>query len=227
MAGDSSNGWSDRAEAWVAHWGRLADPARVAVADATGIGPGTRVLDAGCGSGEFLALAVDRGATASGIDAAPGMLAIARRHAPGAELREGDITALPYPDDAFDIVTAFNAVQFTDDVPATIAGLARVAPTVVVCNWGRPSELLDLFATLNDERPAPPRPLEELVRAAGLHVSVSADVETPYETEDIVTAMREGSGFEGDIAGAAERYRGLDGVYRFDNRFRYVVATRS
>jgi SAM-dependent methyltransferase len=228
MAGDSSNGWSDRAAAWVEHWARLADPAREAVADATGIGPGMRVLDAGCGSGEFLALAERRGATAAGIDAAPGMLAIARTRAPTAELLEGDIAALPYDDDAFDVVTAFNAVQFTDDVPRTIAELARVAPLVAVCNWGTPSDLLDLFAALDDDRPSGPRaPLEEQVRAAGLQVRVSGDVETPYETADIVAALRDGSGFEGDLEGAAARYRDAGGIYRFSNRFRYVVATRS
>src|SRR4051794_14945543 len=182
MAGDSSDGWGERAEAWSRHWGRLADPAREAVARAADIGPGIKVLDAGCGSGEFLALAVERGAIASGIDASPGMLAIARRRAPAADLREGDITALPYADGAFDVVTAFNAVQFTGDVPATIAELARVAATVAVCNWAEGSELLALFAALSDEGPAPRAPLEEQVRAAGLTPTLVNEVDTPYES---------------------------------------------
>jgi len=97
------------AEAWSEHWGRLAAPAREAVADAAGIGAGIRVLDAGCGTGEFLALAIGRGAAASGVDLEADRLAVARRVAPEAELREGDITQLPYADDAFDVVTAFNA----------------------------------------------------------------------------------------------------------------------
>jgi SAM-dependent methyltransferase len=216
-----------RAEAWSEHWGRLAAPAREAVADATGIGAGTRLLDAGCGTGEFLALALERGANASGIDLSPDMLAVARRRAPEADLREGDITKLPYDDDAFDVVTAFNAVQFTDDVPATIAELARVAPTIAVCNWGAGSQLLDLFAALRNDSAAPRRPLDEHVHAAGLTITQAADVDTPYESGDIVTALREGSGFDGDIAPKAARYRGPDGIYRFENRFRYVLATRS
>jgi SAM-dependent methyltransferase len=228
MAGDSSNdGWGERAEAWSRHWARLADPARVAVADATRIGPGIKVLDAGCGTGEFLALAARRGALTAGIDASPGMLALARRRAPAADLREGDITALPYADRAFDVVTAFNAVQFTGDVPATIAELARVAPVVAVCNWADGSELLALFAALSDERPAPRAPLEEHVRAAGLEPTLAADVDTPYETGDIVAALRDGSGITGDIEAAAAPYRRPDGSYGFRNRFRYVVATRS
>jgi SAM-dependent methyltransferase len=216
-----------RAEAWSKHWGRLAAPARAAVADAARIGAGTRLLDAGCGTGEFLALALQRGATATGIDLNPDMLAIARRRAPEAELREGDITTLPYDDDAFDIVTAFNAVQFTADVPATIAELARVAPKIAVCGWASGSQLLDLFAALRNESAAPRRPLDEDVRAAGLTIARAQDVATPYESADVIAALRDGSGFDGDIAAAVEPYRGADGVYRFENRFRYVLATRS
>lgn len=216
-----------RAEAWSEHWGRLAAPAREAVADAAGIGAGSRLLDAGCGTGELLALALARGANASGIDVSPDMLAVARRRAPAAEIREGDITKLPYDDDAFDVVTAFNVVQFTDDGPATIAELARVAPTVAVCGWAEGSQLLDLFAALRNDTARPRQALDEQVLAAGLTIAHAGDVDTPYESEDMVTALREGSGFEGDIAPAAEPYRGRGGVYRFENRFRYVLATRS
>ena len=57
-----------------------------------------RVLDVGCGSGDFCALALARGASASGIDAAPAMIEIARRRAPGADLRVGAMDALPWED---------------------------------------------------------------------------------------------------------------------------------
>jgi SAM-dependent methyltransferase len=216
-----------RAEAWSEHWGRLAAPAREAVADAAGIGPGVRLLDAGCGTGELLALAIARGANASGIDVNPDMLAVARGRAPEADIREGDITSLPYAGDAFDVATAFNVVQFTGDPTAAIAELARVAPKVAVCGWAEGSQLLDLFAALRNDTARPRRPLDEQVLAAGLTIAQAQDVDTPYESEDIVTALREGSGFEGDIAPAAEPYRDADGVYRFENRFRYVLATRS
>jgi len=56
-----------------------------------------------------------------------------------------------------------------------------------------------VFAALNDERPAPRRPLEEQVRAAGLRVARAADVDVPYEADDIVAALRDGSGFDADI----------------------------
>src|SRR3954469_12490937 len=191
MAQDQS-GWTARARAWAEHWARLSGPARLAVADAVGLGPGVRVLDAGCGTGEFCALALARGAQVSGIDVAEGMLALARERAPEADLRVGDIRHLPWADDAFDVVTAFNVVQFTDDVPATIAELGGVATRVSICNWREGADLTALFGALTEDdsagdeeaetRKAVGRPgvLEAMMRDAGLVPEVAADVETPY-----------------------------------------------
>jgi trans-aconitate methyltransferase len=62
---------------------------------ATGIGEGVSVLDVGCGSGEFCELAAARGARVSGIDAAAGLIEVARRRLPEADLRVGAIEQLP------------------------------------------------------------------------------------------------------------------------------------
>ncbi len=75
-------------------------------------------MDAGCGAGLALQLAHKRGATVTGLDAAT------------ADLREGELEALPYPDDSFDTVTAFNAVQYAADPVAALRELrAAAAPT--------------------------------------------------------------------------------------------------
>lgn len=47
------------------------------------------MLDIGCGSGEFHRLAADCGAEVSGIDAATGMIEVARRLVLDADLRVG------------------------------------------------------------------------------------------------------------------------------------------
>jgi SAM-dependent methyltransferase len=53
-------------------WAELAEahnrPLFEAVLDAAGVGPGTSVLDVGCGAGLALLLAAERGAVPSGLD---------------------------------------------------------------------------------------------------------------------------------------------------------------
>ena len=209
--------WSSRAGVWVELWAGLAAPAREAVAAATGIGAGTRVLDVGCGSGEFCALAAARGAEASGIDAAEGMIELARGRLPGADLRVGAIESLPWADGSFDVVTAFNSLQFAADFVTALREAARVARAggqVAVCNWGRHEDrdLGRIFDVLSELQPPPveeevpvarpaigePGVLEELARAAGLAPRRAGDVDVPYEAPDLPTlerALLEGSGF--------------------------------
>lgn len=104
--------WSAGAEVRAEHYAEMSRPAWEAVADATDIGSGTRLLDVACGSGEFAQRASERGAQVYGIDAAEAMIAVAATLAPGADLRVGTLESLPWPDAAFDVVTGFNAFQF-------------------------------------------------------------------------------------------------------------------
>jgi cyclopropane fatty-acyl-phospholipid synthase-like methyltransferase len=56
-AAEEGPAWSSTAELWDEHWARLADPARGVVLEQAAVGPGTRFLDMGCGTGELCALA--------------------------------------------------------------------------------------------------------------------------------------------------------------------------
>ena len=243
--------WSAKAPAWVELWGGLADPAREAVAEATAIGPGVRVLDVGCGTGEFCALAAERGAVVSGLDAADGMIAIARRRLPGADLRVGAMEHLPWADESFDLVTAFNAFQFAATFSSAVGEAARVARPgglVAICNWGRKEDrevfvVLDRLHELEPPRPpSPPAPavgepgvVEDLMRAAGLTPVRADEVDVPYEVPDEATLQRalrvDASEHVSDdalrnvIAEAAAPFRRPDGSYRFENRFRYVIGS--
>jgi len=60
----------------------------------------------GCGAGLATQMAVERGASVTGIDAAEALLTVARRRLPEADLRYGDLEKLPYPDGSFDVVTS-------------------------------------------------------------------------------------------------------------------------
>jgi SAM-dependent methyltransferase len=117
--GTDPQAWADLAEAHNR-------PLFEAVLDAAGAGPGTRLLDVGCGSGLTLVLARERGALPSGVDISPGLLGIARDRLPHADLREADIESLPFGDAAFDAVTGVNAFQFAGDPRRALREAARV-----------------------------------------------------------------------------------------------------
>lgn len=94
---------------------------------------GQRLLDVGCGPGTVtsgLARAVAPGLV-TGLDAAPDVLATAREHAAetglaNLEFVEGDVYALDYPDDTFDIVYANQLLQHLSDPVAALQEMHRV-----------------------------------------------------------------------------------------------------
>ena len=92
-----------------------------------GLEPGQRVLDVGCGVGAFLRLVAARGARAYGLDASTALLDVARRRVPDADLRLGDMEALPYENDVFDLVCGFNSFFFANDIVAAVREAGRVA----------------------------------------------------------------------------------------------------
>jgi len=117
--GTDPRAWADLAEAHN-------QPLFEAVLDAADVGAGALLLDIGCGSGLTLVLAARRGARPSGLDISPGLLGVARERLPDADLREGDMEALPFPDASFDAVVGVNAFQFADDPRRALREAARV-----------------------------------------------------------------------------------------------------
>jgi SAM-dependent methyltransferase len=161
---------------------------------------GRALLDAGCGAGLAVRLAADRGATVSGLDASAPLLAVARDRTRSAGLRTGDIQALPYGDASFDVVTAFNSIQYAADPAAAVGELARVCRAggqVVIGVWGEPSrcETEALFSRLRSLAPPPPgtpAPLavsdpgvvESLLEKAGLTLSGGGTVPVSFSYAD-------------------------------------------
>jgi ubiquinone/menaquinone biosynthesis C-methylase UbiE len=93
----------------------------------TRIGAGAEVLDLGCGAGRFCRLAANAGAPVTGIDAAAGMVEIARERVPDGRFDVADIQFLPYEDRSFDVVAAFHSLPFAADPRAALREAARVA----------------------------------------------------------------------------------------------------
>jgi SAM-dependent methyltransferase len=245
--------WNAAAQGWAAHWAAFGAPAREAVAHAAGIGPGTSLLDLGCGSGEFCALAAARGSSVSGIDVADGLVEIARQKLPEADLRVGAVERLPWPDDRFDVVTAFNVLQFAADFLAALTEARRVTRPggrVAVCNWGRlgDQQVQTIFEPLAELKPQGPRDaqnvgepgvLEGLARKAGLTPERVEEIEVPYSFPDWAGLERALLGLapayriddataarviRETVDGRAERFRRPDGSYWFDNRWRFMIA---
>lgn len=99
------------------------------VLEAAAVGPGDRMLDVACGTGVVARAAAERVApdgTVTGVDLNPAMLAVARRVAPEIEWRQGDAAALPFGDDAFDVVTCQSAIFFFPDPTGALSQMGRV-----------------------------------------------------------------------------------------------------
>lgn len=118
--------WGTDPRAWAALAEPHNQPLFEAALAAAGAGEGTRLLDVGCGAGLTLQLAAERGAVPSGIDISPGLLGVARERLPDADLREGDMEALPFEDEVFDAVVGVNAFQFAGDPRRALREAARV-----------------------------------------------------------------------------------------------------
>lgn len=188
-----------------------------------GVGPGTRLLDAGCGAGMAAQRAAGLGATVAGIDAAPLLLHIARERVPGGDFRVGDLEDLPFPDHSFDVVTGFNAFQFAGNPVRALTEARRVTRPggiVAVMTWGCPEgmEAASVVAALRPLLPAPPPGapgpfalsdpdrLSAFAAEAGLTPREVVEGDTHWTYPDLATALR-GIG----SSGVAIRAAGLVG----------------
>jgi SAM-dependent methyltransferase len=92
---------------------------------------GDAFLDAGCGRGEVMLAAAARGASVTGIDYSEAAVKIARAtlaEVQGADVRRGDITALPWETDSFDAALLGDVIEHLDpdQADAALAELRRV-----------------------------------------------------------------------------------------------------
>lgn len=135
---------------------------RVLVAE-SGVGPGDRVLDVAAGTGNASIEAARAGASVVASDLTPELLEIGRQDAArqGVELafEEADAEALPYADDAFDVVLSCVGVMFAPHHEVAALELTRVARPggrLALINWTPEGFVGQLFATMKQFVPAPP-----------------------------------------------------------------------
>ena len=153
--------WGSRAQDFAAYLEQLCLPLHGAVLDAAHVTAGTRLLDAGCGAGLLALLASLRGAQVAALDASAALLAIAQGRLPDADVRQGDLEALPFDDASFDAVTAVNSLFYAAHMSAAMRELVRVVRPggrVVVTAWGPPDRCELLAAALAAVGPLMPPP---------------------------------------------------------------------
>lgn len=107
--------------------------------------PNLRWIDIGCGNGAFTELIAERCAPAEiqGIDPSPALLDFARTRPTlrSAQFREGEATALPFPDRTFDAAVMALVIFFVPDPAKGVAEMARVVRpggTVAAYAWDMP-----------------------------------------------------------------------------------------
>jgi SAM-dependent methyltransferase len=98
--------------------------------EASGIGPGDRVLDVAAGTGNVAIRAAERGARVTASDLTPENFGAGRREAElrGVELewKEADAQDLPFEDGEFDVVTSAFGAIFAPDHQAVASEMLRV-----------------------------------------------------------------------------------------------------
>lgn len=225
--------WGAAARDWAEAQEGTMQPIFEAVLDKVGVGPGMAVLDVGCGTGLLCKLALDRGATAAGMDASPTQLQVARERVPGAEFTLGEMETLPYSDGQFDLITCSNALQYSMDAKGTLAEMKRITKpggTVAIITGTRtrgsgPGGMGAFYSSLTELREktsgpstgAPrvifsdPDAVSRFMEEVGLEPYDEEEVDCDWDYPDLETALRGGLSFAPGVR--IIRYAGKEKVY--------------
>lgn len=130
---------------------------------ASGLGAGNRVLDVAAGTGNAAIPAALRGASVIASDLTPELLdrgrEIATEVGVDVEWRVGDAEALPFEDDAFDVVLSCVGVMFAPHHQRAADELVRVCRpggTIALLSWTPGGFIGQLFATMKPYAAPPP-----------------------------------------------------------------------
>ncbi|MET9682199.1 class I SAM-dependent methyltransferase [Streptomyces coeruleorubidus] len=209
-----------RARDWSEIQERMLVPLYEAVYERLDVGPTTRLLGLGCGSGLALLMAAARGAAVTGVDASPERMALARqrllpeagatRARPGARLVDGSPRDTEEPGGpAYTLVTAFEPIGCLAGDSEGLGGLlAEATPlagrgaAVVLAGWGPPercattsvlrvaTKLAEPLRSTGSWRPALRDDLEDVAQRAGLKPDGSGRVACPFGYADVDSAVR-------------------------------------
>ena len=130
--------------------------------EALDIRAGQKVLDVAAGNGNTSLAAARRWCDVVASDYVPALLDGARERATAERLdiafREADAEALPFPDEAFDVVVSTFGVMFTPDQDRAASELVRVCKRggkIGLANWTPDGFIGQVFKTIGRHVPPP------------------------------------------------------------------------
>lgn len=189
-----------------------------------------KVLDVGCGSGLFCRLAHKKGADVTGIDACSPLLEEAKRRDSTINYIIGEMEELPFEDNYFDVVCAFNSIQYAESVENAIVEFKRVlkdSGKLVIMIWGNKEDCeaaayLKIIGRLLP--PPPPSPgaggpfalsdnqlLENIIENCDLNIIDNTDISSIWDYENAEIALR--GLLSAGPATKAVHHSGFDKVY--------------
>ncbi len=126
------------------------------------LGPGARVLDVACGTGNTAIPLARRGCIVTGVDIAANLLEQARQRAAGEglsiEFVEGDAEQLPFADASFDAIVSMFGAMFAPRPELVASEFARVLKPgglLAMANWN-PASFSGQMFKVSGKHVAPP-----------------------------------------------------------------------
>jgi SAM-dependent methyltransferase len=141
----------------------LVAPLGPVLVEATGIGPGDRVLDVAAGTGNAAVPAAETGASVIASDLCPELLEqgsrLATERGVDLEWREANAHELPFGDNEFDVVMSCIGVMFAPFHQLAAGELVRVCKPggrIGLISWTPEGHIGQLWAAMKPYAPAPP-----------------------------------------------------------------------
>jgi SAM-dependent methyltransferase len=130
--------WTGTGEAYAASYAELCLGTAGALIAELGAPAGRSLLDVGSGTGALAARLAQAGWEAVGCEPEPTMRAVSGREHPDISVRTGALPALPFPDAAFDAVTANFVLNHVGDPRVAAGEMARVSGGLLAATiWTR------------------------------------------------------------------------------------------